>query len=361
MQAFQIAVAALAFGACMPAYAGTRITVERGSYTGPLEVRVGVPQEEGEPKWVAAKRLAAESVADLGSLPAGTYVVLLSGEAPLERFAAKLGVRGEGDDVLRLAVPDPRRVRGTIRLGTASAGDAVLSFRHQQFGWSTSFSAKEDGTFETPLWQGGEFVLIARGGALPSAVRRPVRIDGETLTVDLSPLRIVGVVSDDEGRPIPEASVALRNEFGRDRSTIRLLTDEHGMFDFVDVKPGPHTITVAADGYLISHDNEVYVTGETPSERVGITMAAGVPHRLRIVDPLDRPVPNAAVNVVGDARLLSTTITDVEGRATSRFPRRAPRPRGSFRAEARSPSCGSTPASAGRTCGRSSCPTDRRR
>ena len=321
MQAFQKAFAALLICTCMPAYAAkTRLLIERGSYTGPLEIRIGLPQEDGEPKWIQAKRLASESAVDFAPLAAGTYVVLLSGEAPLERFAATAGVRGEDDEVLRVTLPEPRRLQGTIRLGAASAGDALLNFRHRQFGWSTSLSARPDGTFDTALWQGGEFVLVARGGALASPVRRPVRIEGPSLEVDLSPLRITGVVTDADGLPIPEARVSLRGETGRDAVTVRLLTDGHGMFELVDVKPGPYGITVVADGYLIAADHHVYVTGETPIERVGVTMASGQPRSLRIFDAAGKPVANANVNVVSDGRLRAMTTTDLEGRATVPIP-----------------------------------------
>src|SRR5688572_24546014 len=121
MPSLRQAVAALVISACMPAYAGSiRVSVERGGYIGPLEIRVGVPHEDGEPKWLVARRLAAESVADVGSLTAGTYVVLVSGAAPFERFAISAGVRAEGNEVLRVTLPKPRRLKGAIRVGTGN-------------------------------------------------------------------------------------------------------------------------------------------------------------------------------------------------------------------------------------------------
>ena len=320
-RAFRFWVAALILCACLPAYAGkTRVVVERGAYTGALEIRIGIPQEDDEPKWIEAKRLTdTESAVDCAPLSPGTYIVLLSGDGPFERFAAMVGVRGEGEEELRVRVPEPRPLRGTIRLGDKSAGDAVLNFRHRRFGWKTALNANPDGTFEATLWQDGELTLVARGGALTSPVRRPVRIGGPSITVDLSPLRITGVVSDADGLPIPEARVSLRNEVGRDAVTVRLQTDGHGMFDFVDVKAGPYSLSVAADGYLLATDHHVNVTGETPVERVGITMASGLPRPLSIVDAAGRPVANAAVNV-SDGRLRSMTTTNLEGRATATLP-----------------------------------------
>ena len=320
MLAFRRVVAAFVISACMPAYAGsTRVSVERGGYTGPLEIRVGVPHEDGEPKWLVARRLATESVADVGALAAGTYVVLVSGAAPFERIAISAGVRGEGDEVLPVTLPKPRRLKGTIRVGTGNAGEAVLNFEHRQFGWSTTFTAGPDGTFDATLWQDGPFLLSVRGGTLASPVRRPVRIEGETLAVDLSPLRITGVVSDTDGIPVADATVGLRNEFGRDIATLRLQTDRHGMFDFADVKMGPYAISVSADGYLLDDDHHVYVTGETPVERVGITLSSGLLRPLRIVDAAGKPVA-ASVNVISDGKLRSRTATDVEGRATVSIP-----------------------------------------
>lgn len=313
-------VAALLITACMPAYAGsTRVAVERGGYTGPLEIRVGVPHEDGEPKWLVARRLTTETVAEVGSLAAGTYTVLVSGTAPFERFAISAGVRGEGDEVLRVALPKPRRLQGTIRVGAGNAGDAVLNFEHRRMGWSTTFTAGPDGTFDTTMWQDGPFMLSVRGGTLASPVRRPVRIEGDHLAVDLSPLRITGVVTDTDGMPVADATVGLRNEFGRETATLRLQTDRHGGFDFADVKMGPYTISVAADGYLLDDGHRVYVTGETPVERVGITLSSGSLRPLRIVDAAGRPVA-ASVNVISDGKLRSRTTTDAEGRATVSIP-----------------------------------------
>lgn len=304
----------------MPAYAGTRVLIDRGGYAGALEIRIGVPREDAEPQWIQAQRLASESVVELTPLAAGTYVVLLSGERPLERFAIRTGVRGEGEEAIRIAVPQPRALRGAIRLGTTSAGDAVLNFENLAFGWSTTFSARPDGTFETPLWQPGSYVVMARGGALPSAVRRPVRIEGPDLAVDLSPLRIAGIVTDADGAPIPEARVALRGEFGLEKTTIRVHSDAQGMFEFADVKAGPYSITVVADGYLITSDHRMYVTGEVPVEKTGITMNAGVPKSLRIVDAGGKPVVNAVVHVIGDGQLRSTMTSGAEGRVTVPIP-----------------------------------------
>lgn len=320
MQAFRKAAAALLLCACVPAYAAIRVVVDRGAYSGPLELRLGIPQEDEEPKWIEARRLAAESAVELPSLAAGTYIVLLSGDGPLERFATLAGVRGEGDEVLRVALPQPRRLGGMIRIGERPAGDAVLNFQHKDLGWTTTFSALPDGTFEQAVWQTGDYILYARGGALPSLVRRPVRISGPTVSIDLSPLRIRGVVTDAEGAPVPEATVAVRSEFGRDRATLRMQTDGHGMFEVADVKEGPHSITVAADGYLIASDHRVNVTGETPVQRTAIALDPGVPRALRIVDTTGRPVPSAVVHVLSDGQMRSTTVSDVEGRATVSIP-----------------------------------------
>src|SRR5215218_3930323 len=154
MQTIREAVAALLVCACTPIFAATtRVVIDRGQYTGALEVRIGVPQEDSEPKWVEAKRLRDESTVEIAPLPAGTYVVLVSGAAPFERFAITAGVRGEGDEVLRVTLPKPRRIRGTIRIGDKGVGEAVLNFQHRQFGWSTNVSASAEGTFESALWQ----------------------------------------------------------------------------------------------------------------------------------------------------------------------------------------------------------------
>lgn len=321
MQAVRIAVAAILLCACWPAYPAIRVLVDRGDYDGPIDVRIGLPQEDDTPKWLEAKRIQPDaSSTELSSIVSGTYVVLLSGDGPLERFATKTGIRGEGDEVLRIALPKPRKIRGAVRLGTAPAGDAVLMFRNNEFGWNTSLSARTDGTFEASVWQPGPYLVTGRGGALTSPVRRPVRIESETLNIDLSPLRIVGVVSDADGTPVQEAKVRLRSETGKETANVTILTDEHGMFEFSDVKTGPFTISVMAEGYLIANDHPVYVSGENTAEKVGITMHSGVPRALRIVDSKGKPVVSAAINIISDAELRSRTMTDGEGRATVSIP-----------------------------------------
>lgn len=320
MQIFRGAIVALFFCAGVPAYAGTRVAVDRGDYAGPLEIRVGVPQDDEEPKWIEGRRLASESSVDVASLAVGTYVVLISGDGPLLRSASRVSVRGQGDETIRIALPKARPLHGAIRIGSESAGDVAINLQHKEFGWSTNVFAHVDGTFDALVWQGGTFSLIARGGALASTVERPVQIDGPVLSVDLSPLRIIGVVTDADGAPVPEARVNLHAEFGRETANVRLLTDRHGMFEFSDVRQGPHTITVVADGYLIAADRGVYVTGKTPVERVGISIDAGVARSMRIVGAGGRPVPGAVIQVISDARLRSMTTTDADGRATVSIP-----------------------------------------
>src|SRR5256885_1303853 len=72
---------------------------------------------------------------------------------------------------------------------------------------------------------------------------------------------IVGTVQDISGSAVPEATVAITNNAtGQSHETT---TSSDGLYSFVDILPGPYTVTVTAKGFRTSRTTNTQVSINT--------------------------------------------------------------------------------------------------
>jgi hypothetical protein len=172
----------------------------------------------------------------------------------------------------------------TSSTGTRADGDGRFAFEGLRPSHRVELSAK---------WEGlSGAVVVAdppqRGAAPPVEIR-------------LQPApRVVGTVSDGEGRPVAGASVEALPPGGGERVRAAphsvAMTDALGRFDLVAEATGPARVVATHQG--LRDEREVVLTPGTTTVDLRLDLPDGLWLRGRIVDPEGRTVPRAGLSVI---------------------------------------------------------------
>jgi hypothetical protein len=300
-----------------------RARIDRGRYDGPVELRLGVRNDDAEPRWFAWRSLrAGETEALFDDVPRGSYVVLVSGASPLQRFSIETGVGA--DDVRRLPIKLPGgTARGRVTRGDAPLSGANVELRHYEQFWGTKVTTNAAGELAGPSWLDGRFSATVTGGGLRARFNTEVRIvrgPASEFAINL-PNRVVrGRVVDAGGAPLANEPVVLRSvtpELARNRRTT---TAPDGSFAFEGVNAGRQTLRVLADGYLRPKPDEFYLTERDTDHEAVLEVSAGHPRAVEVMGADGKAIAGAKVVCAVEGRLVSAATTDVEGRATVATP-----------------------------------------
>lgn len=304
----------------LPAAGATvRVHVERGIFTGPIELAISQLREDRPFQAIAAQTLAANAGdAVFASVPAGSYVVLASGPQPLQRVAAKVVVGAADTRETSFTIPQ-RRVDGRFTLGGKPLAGVTVRLQNDALDWSTEAVTDADGAIRGALWDSGTFDVAMDGGTLPSLVRSRITIAGRGETaafaLDLPARRIRGTIVDERDQPVDRALVVLRAKSGDLPTNVRTITGPDGVFEYAGILPGPYTIDVISPRYLL-HDSVAFEAREADSVvRQQIVVNSGRPRAIDVVDDHGAPLADALVVCTTDATLRAVSRTDSHGHA----------------------------------------------
>lgn len=123
---------------------------------------------------------------------------------------------------------------------------------------------------------------------------------------------VAGMVTDQSGAPIPNASVQLRSP-GQNWSMLFAESGQDGTFVIEGVEDGEFIPTARADGFApYTHDGRIHIAGES---RTGLTIrmqpAVSISGRVTGVDPVDYPL--VRLNVTGPGAWYNGIGIDHEG------------------------------------------------
>jgi len=301
----------------LPAAAATvRVHIDRGPYTGPIELQLAPSRPDDLPRWISAQRVAADATdAAFGPVAAGAYIVLASGPQPLQRATAKVVVGADDTRQAKIVIPQ-RSVDGRISLGGKPLAGASVRIQSEAFNWSTETVTDADGAIRGPMWEAGTFNLAIYGGGLPSLVRWGVTLGREpkaTFSVDIPARRIRGVIVDDRG-PVEGALVILRSKLPGP-TNVRTRTGKDGVFEYVGIRPGKHTLDVISNGHLLGDPIDVEARADDAVVERRIVLARGTPRNVTVVDQHGSPVADALVACTSESSVRSVGRTDDAGRA----------------------------------------------
>jgi len=192
--------------------------------------------------------------------------------------------------------------------------DATIKYSLRYQGEVTEKSVKTDGTGSYSILESVQdyteisFIIEAEGYVTDRHRNTYYLSEGEQILVNFElyePSTIVGSVTDQTGKPIPDALVKVTGALDRP-----VKTDQQGRYavtglDF-DYNPNIAIWVDSADYMLYEQDRLDVQAGKTLIEDVVLTEAAHV--RGKVVDEAGNPVSGAKVNAGGSA-----TTTDAQG------------------------------------------------
>ena len=289
----------------------------------PLEVTLLLRQDD---EWKEVDRRSLTPSARevrFEKLPAGVFQILVRGPGSTEQLATKV-VIGDGDTRRAQIVVDPMIVTGRLTLGGHAAGPGSISLRHKEFQWHGAVSIAADGSFQFPLWQRGPYIYGVRAAAITTPYAGTVDLEGASpiqLSIDIPDAAINGVVRDAKsGAPVSNASVALQSNSAGEEHHVSVLSDKEGRFYFNGLRFGRHTVRVVSPKYLEPLPIVVDLDATKSRRDLDVPLETGIRTTVVVIDAGNRPVADAALFAVADARRRSRGSTDEKGSALLSLP-----------------------------------------
>lgn len=278
----------------------------------------------------------------------GEYVgYVTAGKIAVEHGSAPEGYLGPVDDIQTPAVMHTEDFEGpTLKLERAikvhgtvvdEAGQPVVG---AEVRWIQPFRAGQSHVTDVISAASGRFIIpqIDPQDSLPLRVRSALAVAAVVLqpddlarpqTVVVSPqnaFRLKGTLTDDRGRPVPDASVAVHWHRTYVSKRTRMAgvggqfekhsTDRQGRFESGPLWSGDgyHVVIEAAGFPKIDLPNVKGTAGQVHD--YGTLKLTGTSHSIagRVVDPSGKPIADARVFNSGDAPQIVTTVTDKDGR-----------------------------------------------
>lgn len=299
------------------AHAATvRVHVARNGDKSPLDVRLGIRKETATPEWIAYRRLRErDEVAHFDGLAAGTYVVLVEGDEPLERTTT-LAVVAAGDVRDVKIVPSRAIVVGQFTLSGKPLANADVTFSRNG---PRRFRTDAKGEYRGVVWERGEYEVGVRTAKINAPFAGRVQIpDGPRpqFAFDMPDRSIRGRVVDEAGRAIAGTRVTMQSRSDLYATTRPATTAEDGTFRFDAVHAGSHTIYVLPQRHLRPDPVRFEMSEEDALREVEIAVTGGRRQSATVVDRRGAPQPHASIVCVTNASVRSTAESDDAGRVT---------------------------------------------
>ena len=274
----------------------------------------------------------SESKADGGGIctssriAAGTYTIEV--RPPEDQSAVEQAVFVENDQVAEKHIDlVPIRLFGRVtRGGEPAAGFRIevarsedVTFPSQKAKPSPVVAPKTDeqGNYEATLWAGGSyFLVVLNPSGDPTDSLRELWLEEpeERADFDLSTFAIRGMVTDEQGRGIAQASVNLREEGSMRQAS----TAEDGTFEIPVANAGHATLKAGKPGYRMETPLEIEIPEEASPPPVVLRMQRASTVQGVVVTALGAPVANAWITAAawrpaGEQALSQPRVSDSTG------------------------------------------------
>ena len=190
----------------------------------------------------------------IDSLEADNYMLLVSGEGPLQQIATKVSPkRGETVELPIAITPDVLKL--SVVSGKKSMSGASVRFHPSDFAWTGTVTCDEEGKATVELWQEGDFLTVLLDNE-HAAFGRTAHLSSATgmisWTLEVPSHHVKGHVVDSvthEALPDVDVRISGTTVSGGGLEGLQVRTDAEGRFEFTAIREGSHTIRTYRKGY----------------------------------------------------------------------------------------------------------------
>ena len=250
-------------------------------------------------------------------LDTGEYIVIASGDQPLEKLARTASVKAAETTNLDMEI-EPIDLLGTVSRGSARVAGAEVTLKSSESGWSAAITTSDEGAFEQELWQSGRFAFLVSAPALKEPYLSAENIPNTPtahLDIVVPSGTVAGRVVDVRTqKALPGATITLDSiSADSTKRSVGATSDDSGAFAFEGIAAGSHSITAEASNYITNSPISFDFVRDNESKQITIALNPADRFPLLISAPDASPIAGASV-IQSDMPAGSVPVTDIRGR-----------------------------------------------
>lgn len=253
----------------------------------------------------------------IDGVAAGSYVLVISGTEPLQKFGMPVTVIDGRVSEAKIEI-EPCVIEMQVMLDDAPIASASVDLRSLDGGWEGHLTMNDDGRAAAEVWQQGDYLAIVSSSSVPAWTgNTSIAGDGRIpLTLRIPGRSIRGrVLNTADGTPVGDAQVTLNTAAsGGGGLMYSVRTDAEGTFQFSGVIAGEQTLTVHKKGFE-SRQWRFSMGEEDRLETRELLVAAAQGRRTIVVsDSRGAPMPGAIVYLATSTSIRRGGTTDGDGK-----------------------------------------------
>jgi hypothetical protein len=258
----------------------------------------------------------------IDSLDADNYMLLISGEGPLQQIATKVSPKPGETVELPIAITSDV-LKLSVISGKKPMPGAIIRFHPTGFAWTGTVTCDEEGKTTAELWQEDDFLAVLIDHEHAEFSRR-AHLSSETGTIswtyEVPSHHVKGRVVDSATHdPVSDVKVHISGTTvaGGGLEGMQIQTDSAGRFEFTAIREGSHTILTYRRGYR--YDRPLTITiaeddgdweGEIALDPLGDRPA------VIVVDDAGNPLAGVEMFLASSEGMVLLEHTDATGRVT---------------------------------------------
>jgi len=258
----------------------------------------------------------------IDGLEADNYMLVISGEGPLQQIATKVSPKpGETVELPIAITPDVLKL--SVVSGKEPMAGASVRFAPRDFAWKGTVTCDEKGSTTVELWQEGDFwaLLLDHGHG---AFGRAAHLSSETGTIpwtfDIPSHHVRGRVVDSvTHEPVAEVTVRISGTVpsGGGMEGVQVRTDADGRFELAAIKDGSHTIRTYRKGYRYDRPQTITIDKDDGDWEGEIALdPLGDRPAVIVLDEAGNPLAGVEMFLAGPEGMVLLEHTDSAGRVT---------------------------------------------